>query len=290
MNESSLVLHATTKSLLDSLAAKPAHAVLLSGPVGIGKTHIARHIGARLLGTATTKLENQPYYREIIPEKETISIDQIRALIRFFRLSVPGATRVKRVAVIQDSETMGREAQNALLKLLEEPPEGSVLILTSSYPDQLLPTVRSRTQILTLPAPEPAELLAYFTAQGHESPDVQRALLRAGTNVAEAVRLLDATTAESDQALQLVKQVLSGSTYDRMLLVDGLAKQKEQAREFVTTLAATAVASLQAAAAKNNTASLPKWHNILQAADVALSAFERSGNAKLVLTELMLAL
>ena len=58
-------------------------------------------------------------------EKGSIAIEQIRALISFFQLKVPGKTKIKRVAIIQDADRMGLEAQNALLKALEEPPEDS---------------------------------------------------------------------------------------------------------------------------------------------------------------------
>lgn len=289
MNVPGIVLHASTKSQLDNLLTEPSHALLLSGPEGIGKTHIARAVAAHLLGRADGSLENQAYFREIAAVKDSISIEQVRELIKFFRLTVPGAAKIKRVAIIQDAETMGREAQNALLKLLEEPPTGSVLILTSSFPEQLLPTVQSRVQAVMLAAPDNKTLRKYFADQGYEDTVIGRTLLRTGTNVAAAVQLLSSDVGADDDALALVKQVLTGTAYDRMLLVDGLAKQKDQAAIFVTTLAATAVASLQSAASKNP-ASISRWQSILEAADVAGSALERNGNTKLVLTELMLAL
>lgn len=279
------VLHPAAEQLLDEFVASPAHAVLLTGPAGMGKARIAQALAMQLLSVKS--LENAAYFQEVTPEKSSISIDQIRKLIQFFRLAVPGKARIKRVAIIQNADSMGHEAQNALLKLLEEPPAGSVLILLSSVPDRLLPTIRSRTQLLTLPAPTSDALSQHFATLGYDQAAVQRMLLRSGSNVAEATQLLSGENA--DDSLQLVKQALTGTTYDRMLLVDGLAKQKEQAAAFVGTLAATALASLQAAATKNS-AAIPRWQQILEAADTALSALERNGNTKLVLTELMLAL
>ena len=287
MTIAGLVLHPTAQTQLGDVLNQPSHAILLAGPLGVGKTHIAQALAVRLLQVKS--LENQAYFREVTPVKGAISIEQIRELITFFRLKVPGKAVVKRVAVLQDAETMGREAQNALLKLLEEPPEGSVLILTSSYPERLLPTVRSRAQLVALAAPDVESITAHFVAQGHDASAVQRVLLRTGSNMAEAARLLGTDSGAPDESLSLVKAALTGTTYDRLLLVDALAKQKEQALAFVNTLVATALASLQAAATKNPT-SLPRWHTILEAANTAEGALERSGNAKIVLTELMLAL
>lgn len=94
---------------------------------------------------------------------------------------------------------------------------------------------------------------------------------------------------DSDDILSLVKQALGGTTYDRLLLVDSLAKQKDMARSFTSTLSAVAIASLEAAAQKGNT-SVERWKSVLQAAHVADEALARNGNTKLVLTELMLAM
>jgi DNA polymerase III delta prime subunit len=284
-----IVLHPSVQTQLQDFITEPAHAVLFSGPLGMGKTHIARATATELLDKNAASLENQAYLTEIAPVKDSITIEQVRTLTKFFRLSVPGKARIKRVAIIQEAETMGREAQNALLKLLEEPPEGSVLILTSSYPEQLLPTIRSRTRIVMLAVPDTAALIEYFTALQYDETTVRRTLLRTGSNVAEAAHLLATDSSTPDDALDQVKQVLSGNAYDRMLLVDALAKQKDRANAFVATLAATAVASLQTAAVKNP-AAITRWQTVLEAADTAGTALERNGNTKLVLTELMLNL
>ena len=288
MNVPDIVLTDKANDLLDSFIKTPSHAVLLSGPRGTGKTHIAKTLAAKLLGSMEAHLENHGYFRILQPEKGNITIEQIRDLIGFFRLKVPGKAAIKRVVVIDDAETMGHEAQNALLKLLEEPPQDSVLILTSSQSDHLLPTIRSRTQILPIGNPDAKEVTKMLIAQGFAEPVVAGALLRSGSNIAGAKALLD-TGNETDETVVMVKQVLAGTGYERLLLVDKLSKQKEAASAFVDTLATVALASLQAAAVKG-TSSLNRWQQVLIAANTAQEAFERNGNAKLVLTELMLEL
>jgi DNA polymerase-3 subunit delta' len=286
MKLSGIVLHSNAEQHLDQYLQSPTHAILLTGEVGIGKTHIANELARQLLRTSS--LENQAYFRVVSPKSNAITIEQIRELIAFFQLKVPGRGSIRRVSIIQDAECMGLEAQNALLKLLEEPPLDSVLILTSSQPQSLLTTIRSRTQTLALTSPERAVLVSHFKAAGNDEQRINAALLRAGANIAEAERLLSADS-DADTTVNLVKQVLSGTAYDRMLLVDGLSKQKDNAQEFVNTLATVAMASLHAAASRGaNT--VDRWKNILAASTVAQQAFDKNGNAKIILTELMLAI
>ena len=72
----------------------------------------------------------------------TIKIDEIRDVLRQVGFRPFEARR--RVVIVDDAEALGREAQNALLKTLEEPPPGSMIILVTAQPGLLLDTVRSR--------------------------------------------------------------------------------------------------------------------------------------------------
>ena len=82
-------------------------------------------------------------YFEISPQKKQISIEQIRELKRHI-YQKPIRAKVKFVAV-KDADLLTMEAQNALLKLLEEPPSHAVIVLATERKQKLLPTVRSRT-------------------------------------------------------------------------------------------------------------------------------------------------
>lgn len=282
-----IVLQQGAEAQLDAFLSAPTHAILLAGPKGNGKTHVAAAISSKLL--EVPNLENHAYYRIVKPEeKEGITIDQIRELISFFRLKVPGRAKIRRIAVLQDADLMGIPAQNALLKLLEEPPTDSVLILTSSQPQSLLPTIRSRLQLLQLGSPSTETLQAHFEGLGYSKQAVATALLRSGTDVAAAERVLNGESELGATSVDLAKQALGGSSYDRLLLVDSLAKQKDATMAFVDTLATVASASLQSAASRGS--SVDRWETVLRAAHTAREALEQSGNAKLVLTELMLTI
>ena len=72
MNISGLVVHPEGLEKLKNIISEPPHALLLSGGLGTGKTHIGRWLAAQLLDVQS--LENQPYYREVVAMKDAITI------------------------------------------------------------------------------------------------------------------------------------------------------------------------------------------------------------------------
>lgn len=144
-----------------SLAAERIpHAYIFKGPEGVGKKLFARGVAAAVncrdasvvgacgLCPSCKKFRtlNHPDFLVIRPEKGVIKIDQIRKLTK--ELSYPPYESALRVVVIEDVQTMRREAANALLKTLEEPPENNLLILTADASQEILPTLTSRCQVI----------------------------------------------------------------------------------------------------------------------------------------------
>jgi DNA polymerase-3 subunit delta' len=89
---------------------------------------------------------NHPDFLVVSPDKGMIKIDQIRRLTR--ELSYPPYESIMRVVVLEDVQTMRREAANSLLKTLEEPPENNLLILIAEASQEILATLSSRCQII----------------------------------------------------------------------------------------------------------------------------------------------
>lgn len=105
------------------------------GPVGVGKSLVARALAEELhCGNDLLWLE---------PAGENYKVDQIHELLR--KLSLRTWSK-HRVVVLEDAEKLNQQSSNALLKVLEEPPEGTYFILITSSLSQLLPTIRSRVQ------------------------------------------------------------------------------------------------------------------------------------------------
>ncbi len=129
-----------------------AHAYLFVGPRGVGKFTCAKLFAAELL--SRNNPENSQEVRGRVlrevhpdllvtePQGRYLLVDQVRELLR--ELSVKPLEGACKVALVDDAEAMTGEAANALLKTLEEPPGEAVIILISSQPERLLPTIQSR--------------------------------------------------------------------------------------------------------------------------------------------------
>ena len=162
-------------------AGRLAHAYCLTGEEGIGKAALVRALAEELLlgEGQPSRLEVHPDYWED-DRTDAISIDDIRfhpergaqahdqSLQQF--LSLKPFVASSRVALLANAERMTEAAQNCLLKTLEEPPPNTVLVLTTAYPDHLLPTCLSRCQVIGMsPIGRPA--LTGFIASRQVGPE-----------------------------------------------------------------------------------------------------------------------
>lgn len=285
-----LLLSEGTRDAIARYIATPTHAVLLSGPTGTGKRLLAADIAAQLLSVRPERVEEHAYIRWLQPEDGKIAISTVRELQPFMSRTVPGNGAVTRVVCVVDADTMTREAQNALLKLLEEPTERAAIILTSSSPQRLLSTVLSRLQKITIRLPESSDVAAAFVREGHDEQRVKRALQLSGDNLQRARELLDDDNDAAGTDIELVKSFLAAGQFERLSRIDRELKDKQVAVTFVATLVAVAHSSIKYSVAHDNTAALQRWQSILEAAYTARTALSRNANTKLVLTELMLSL
>jgi DNA polymerase-3 subunit delta' len=137
---------------------KASHSYLFIGIEGIGKKMIAKEFAKMILCTSENKYcnkcksciefdtDNNPDFTIIEPDGNSIKIEQIRELQK--RVSEKPIISDKKVYIINDSDKMTTEAQNCLLKTLEEPPEFVTIILIGANESAFLSTIKSRCMII----------------------------------------------------------------------------------------------------------------------------------------------
>jgi hypothetical protein len=276
-----------TERRLEEFNKKISHAVLLTGPSGSGKTNHARRLAADALAIKLEALDSYGYFRTIsTSDTKSIGIDTIRELDHFLSLKVPGRRLINRVIIINDSHLMTIEAQNSLLKNLEEPPFGTLFILTADSAQVLLPTIQSRVQKIAVTKPAKSELVAYFSESGHSDTEIAKAYSMSGGLPAVMAGLLSDEAYSLKDATAKARMLLSGTTYDRLLAVDELSKQRDLAVEVTFILKQMATVSLQSADGKAG----QRWQAILEASYEAAEALSTNAQPKLALDKLMLSL
>ena len=139
----SIIGNEENKKVLEKLIKTKSisHSYMFVGTDGIGKLLFAKEFSNNILNS-TISLENNPDFNIIEPDGNTIKINQIREFTK--KVYEKPINSDKKIYVINNSELMTKEAQNAILKTLEEPPSYIVIILIAKNKDLFLPTIKSR--------------------------------------------------------------------------------------------------------------------------------------------------
>jgi DNA polymerase-3 subunit delta' len=215
---------AAEQALLTSYkCGRVPHAWLIGGPPGIGKATLAYRFARFVLAhpdPAAPQAQNaaslavdpeHPVARRIAAQAQgdllvleriineqtgkfytVIRVDDVRRTVSFF-----GSTAGEggwRIAIVDSVDELQREGANALLKVLEEPPQRALLLLVSHAPGRELATIRSRCRRLLLrplATADVAHAVAAATGSGEDDADVREAAGAAGGSVARALTLLD---------------------------------------------------------------------------------------------------
>lgn len=285
----SFILHPATNLKVERFLDHPAHAVLLVAPAGSGKTTLARYLAAKLLGKEEASLEKYPYLRTVGPEDgRAIPIDTIRQLQQSLTLKIPGTDGIRRIVIIENAQSLTVEAQNALLKTLEEPPLDTIIIMTATSTEALLPTIQSRVSMLHIVPPSPDQISSHYLQSGFKSIVLDKAMMLAGNlpGLTHAL-LIDERNHPLFAATEEARGLLQATLYERLAKVDTLSKQKDVCADVLLILNQMARMALMRNPQADGKAA-ERWRRVMKNAYEAGEQLRRNTNTKLVMTNLML--
>jgi DNA polymerase-3 subunit delta' len=291
-------------------SSRMPHAWLIGGPAGIGKATLAYRVARFVLAhpdpasavvqqaPSLAVAPDHPVARRVAAQAHSdlmtlertvgdngklrteIAVAEVRRTVGFF-----GSTAGEggwRVCIVDSLDELNRFGTNALLKILEEPPQKSLLFLISHVPGQVLPTIRSRCRRLLLrPLAQDDVVKAAASVLGidHSDTDLRHAAALAGGSVARTLTLFDGPTlALHDGVAALLARLPEVDPRALHLLGDGLGRANEGA--FETFLAAVREWLSTRLAHERDAARLARvataWEQFNQAAaDVAVYNLER---------------
>ena len=245
-----------------------SHAHLIIGPNGIGKSILARIFALKILNK-----DKDIDYVDIInyrPSKASMGVDEVREIIE--EVSKRPYEGDKKVIIIHEGSKLTVQAQNALLKTIEEPPQGVYIILLAESLETLLDTIKSRCQVYKLTPLNNRQMEMYINTLGRYSEEEIRASLAYGEGIpGKAERLLnDSNLSELREVIMSLLKDIDYAKEDLVLIYENKLENYKTEKDEVLNLMASFIRDIIVAKEledKNKIINIDKYNDIVEVAN-----------------------
>ena len=251
MNDMMLFNRTEKEKLLSEIASgKLSHAYLIEGGEGCGKTYFARFAAAAVLCTGDKPpcgkcpscvkalAGSHPDLFYFSPDKKaSMGVETVRDIKKSLFFMPNDGDR--KVYIIDDAQKMTVQAQNALLKFIEEPPASVLFFIVADKKESLLPTVVSRTRIISLAPSDNADIRRFLMSESKKSggEQIDEAINMAEGSPGKALKLLCRDFSRQRQlCLDFMSVLVSTSKSDAMAFLLSMKLNRDGVKEFFTLL------------------------------------------------------
>lgn len=217
-----LIISPNSLRNLDAIHKSLPHSTIIAGPLGIGTLAITRQLARSITSDTMT----------IGHDDQTIKVSDVRDISSYAKTKVASS----RIIIIDDADRMTRSAQNAFLKMLEEPVSNAHFILTTHSPQSLLPTVRSRCQEVFLSPVDLAQTIKLIDSLGEISQSARSQISFVATGLPAEITRLSTDKSYLEQVsgdIDSVRTLLQGSLYDKIKLIQSYKDSRAKSIELL---------------------------------------------------------
>ncbi len=251
-----LLLNPTTLKWINAYIKRPSASLLINSN-GDQDTaiKIIESIHKKLVSTKSPLIT-------VFPDKDSITIDQIRSLQHSLSLVADKTkSQITRIAIIHQANLLTNEAQNALLKLIEELPKRTIVCLLADNKNNLLETIISRCFSIEILPIFKEQAIKYADLAGYDKAESQKAYLLSEGNASLFTQYLQNGYTEAEIHINKAKLFVSSSGFVRQEILLELYKDKEALNSFVKYLELISKTALRSA---NNLKAKQNWRLVYQ--------------------------
>jgi DNA polymerase-3 subunit delta' len=228
-----------------------------------------------------------PFYRLDIDNKKSIGIEDIKGLKEYFSLKANSNGEYTRFVVVPSAELLTNEAQNALLKLIEELPQRTILVLIVNDASKILSTISSRCFTIKLLPIEFDKAQDYATKNNISNEKFTRSYLLSEGNASVFLRYINGESVEIDSIVKYSKDFISSSVFDRQNILTKYSKEESSPLQLIKSIQLVSKSTMRSA---KTIESKRRWKEILEKSILAENQINSNVNSKLALLNLSVSI